>query len=136
MNEAPPVAARLLRISLRANAAFSALSGAAFSLMGPSIATFLGIDPPLLVTVVGLNLLGFAALLLFVASRPVVSAPIANAIILADLAWVGGTLILVLADVFTPGGAIAALFVANIVLAFAVVQFIGVRRLVGAREPA
>jgi hypothetical protein len=132
MTESPSDPARLLRISLRANAVFSSLSGATFCVAGAAIADLLGVEPALLVNVVGLNLLVFAGVLLFVASRRMISPPIANAIILADLAWVAGSLLLVLADVFHPSGAIAVLFVANIVLAFAVIQFIGVRRLVGA----
>ncbi len=128
-----------LRKSLRANALFSALSGAFFTLAGSRVAGFLGVEPPLLVTGVGLNLLGFAAALFTLASRARLSATLARVVVGLDGIWVLGTVALVYADIFTRAGATAALGVANIVLVFAVLQAIGVRRLGGAPvapEPA
>lgn len=121
--------AAFLRTSLRANAAFSMLSGGAFALAGSAVASFLGVSPPILVTGVGVNLLAFAGALLFLASRPRIAPRLALAIIAADMAWVVGTLALVLGDVFTTAGAAAALVVGNVVLLFAILQWIGVRRM-------
>ena len=121
----------LLRRSLRANGVFSATSGLLFTLAGGPLAGFLGVAPAWLVTVVGLNLLGFAAALFFLASRPAIPPALATTVVALDLGWVLGTIALVYADVFTRGGAAAALLVANVVLVFAVLQGIGVRRLAG-----
>ncbi|MDJ0868538.1 MAG: hypothetical protein QNK03_20690 [Myxococcota bacterium] len=136
MIDSAPDRAAFLRNSLRANAAFSTLSGVLFALAGAPIADFLGVAPPLLVTFVGLNLLGFAAALVWLASRPALPVRLAVIVIGADLAWVAGTLLLVFAEAFTRAGATAALAVANVVLVFAVLQTIGVRRLGAARAPA
>ena len=60
---------RFLRHSLRANAAFSLVSGLTFTIGATPIAGFLGVAPAALVTSVGLNLLGFAVALVWLASR-------------------------------------------------------------------
>lgn len=124
----PTSSDRFLRNSLRANATFSLVSGATFSLAGAPIAEFLGVAPAALVTSVGLNLLGFAAALVWLASRPVVSLSLAKTVIGLDIGWIVGTIVLVYADVFTRGGALASLLVASVVLSFALLQWIGVRR--------
>ena len=120
---------RLLRNSLRANAAFSTASGIAFSLAGAPIADFIGVAPAALVTSVGLNLLAFAAALLWVSSRPTLSALLARIIIGLDLAWVVGTVAAVYADLFTRAGALASVGIALVVLTFATLQWLGVRRM-------
>ncbi|MDJ0787228.1 MAG: hypothetical protein QNK05_10515 [Myxococcota bacterium] len=127
---------RLLRNSLRANAGFSTLSGLAFCFAGAPIAGFIGVAPAALVTSVGVNLLGFAAALLWLSSRPRISLVLARIVIGLDLAWVAGTAVAIYADVFTRGGALAALAIAAVVLDFAVLQWLGVRRLERARPVA
>lgn len=119
---------RLLRNSLRANAVFSLVSGLTFTIGATPIADFLGVAPAALVTSVGLNLLGFAAALVWLASRPVVSPVLAKIVIALDVGWIVGTVVLVYADTFTRGGALASILVANVVLAFALLQWIGVRK--------
>ena len=128
MTAAPPDGASFLRNSLRANATFSALSGALFTLVGAEIARFLGLAP-MLVVATGVNLLGFAAALWYFAGRPVLSRPIALLIVAADLLWVVGTVVLVRLEVFRGDGALAALGVSAVVLLFALLQFIGTRQL-------
>jgi hypothetical protein len=123
---------RFLRRSLRANASFSALTGAFFTLAGSQLAAFLAVEPPLLVTAVGVNLMGFAAALFVLASRTRLSATLATIVVALDVGWVLGTVALVYGDVLSRAGATAALGIANVVLAFAVLQAIGVRRLGGA----
>ncbi len=132
MTPSSPDPTRFLRRSLRANAIFSALSGAVFTLAGSRLAAFLGVEPPLLVTGVGVNLLGFAAALFFLASRAHLSATLPMIVVGLDGVWVLGTVALVYGDVLTRGGTTAALGIANVVLVFAVLQAIGVRRLGGA----
>lgn len=117
-----------LRQSLRGNAAFSILSGTGFALGSGAIAAFLGEVAPLLVLAIGLQLLVFAAALLWLASRPAVSLPLAVTVIAADLLWVLGTVVVLSAGVFTSHGGGAAMGVAGIVLLFAVLQSIGVKR--------
>lgn len=127
---------RFLRLSLRGNAAFSTLSGVCFAAASASVAAFLGDVPASLVLGTGLQLLLFAAALAWLASRRVISLPLAWLVIGADLLWVLGTGAVVAAGVFTPEGNAAAIGVACIVLTFAVLQTIGVGRARAAHAPA
>lgn len=118
----------LLRASLRANASFSALSGLCFVLASAPLADFLDVAPPALVTGVGVNLLGFAAALLWLASRPSPAMGLVRLVIALDLAWVAGTIAGVYADAFSRAGALASLGVAGVVAGLAGLQWIGLRR--------
>ena len=120
--------ARFLRQSLRANAIFSTLSGLLFFFGSGSISAFLGEIPTAIVTGVGGQLLLFAAALAWLASRASIPTPLALGVITADLLWVVGTIVVLYADILSRGGAIAAIFVADIVLFLAVLQSIGVYR--------
>ena len=125
-----------LRASLRGNAMFSTISGLTFAVANSPIAKFLGDLPPMLVASTGIQLLLFAAALVWLASREQISKPLAIAVIAADLLWVVGTVVVVYTDALTRGGAIAAVIVADVVLLLAVLQLIGVRRMDAAdRQP-
>jgi hypothetical protein len=125
-----------LRQSLRANALFSMLSGLAFALASAPLAALLGDVPPLLVFGVGLQLLFFAAGLVWLASRSEISVPLTIAVIVADGLWVLGTAVVVYADLFARQGEILALVLADVVLVLAILQSIGVRRITALRVPS
>ncbi len=118
----------LLRSSLRANAAFSATSGAVFAGAAAALARALGLSDPRLVAATGMALLGFAALLVAVAARPAIHLPTGLAIALLDLAWVVGTLLALLTGLLEGGASLGALAIADVVLVFALLQLLGVRR--------
>ena len=122
---------RWLRNSLLGNAVFSVLSGLTFTLAADSIAQFIGIEPAYLVLSVGLGLLGFAAFVGFVATRPEIDLRLAVSIVIGDLSWVAGTVPLVMLDVLSSNGVVAAIVIADIVLLFAGLQYFGVRRIRG-----
>lgn len=117
-----------LRMSLRGNAAFSVMSGLVFALGSAAVAEFLGGLPAALVLATGVQLLVFAAALLWLASQERVSLPIAMGVIAADALWVLGTVAALIAEVFSREGAMAAIGVAIVVLLFAILQSIGVLR--------
>lgn len=119
----------LLRISLRANAGFSTLSGLVFATAGAPVAAFLGGVGSAEVVGVGVQLLVFAAFLAWLSLRPSIPVAVVFAVIAADLAWVVGTVGVVFADLFSREGTLAAIAIANVVLVFAVAQWLGVRRL-------
>lgn len=132
----PHDAQRLLRNALRANGAFSTLSGLAFTLGAGPVAAAIGLGDARLLAGVGLGLLGFAAYLAWVSSRPTIDLSTSMQIVFADLAWVVGTVPLVLLDVLSRTGTIAAVLIADVVLLFAILQFLGVRRIRGASSAA
>jgi hypothetical protein len=125
----PGHATNFLRHSLRANALFSTLSGLVFAVASAPVAAILGDVAPLLVFGVGLQLLLFAAALVWLASRSEISVPLTIAVIAADLLWVLGTAVVVHADLFARQGEILALVLADVVLVLAILQSIGVRRM-------
>ncbi len=122
---------QLLRGSLRANAAFSAVSGAVLSAGSGPVAGALGLDDSRIPLAVGLALLGFAALLVALASRAQIDVRLAMHVVWADLAWVFATLPVLWLGLLSPLGAIAAVIVADVVLLFALLQYLGVRRIRG-----
>ncbi|MBW2316566.1 MAG: hypothetical protein JRH10_20580, partial [Deltaproteobacteria bacterium] len=62
--------------------------------------------------------------------------PTAMLIVWADLAWVVGTIPVVALDVLNRTGSIGAVAIADGVLLFAVLQYLGVRRIRGERAVA
>lgn len=127
--------ANFLRQSLRANAVFSTVSGLTFALASGFIASFLGAVESWLVLAIGVQLLCFAGMLVWLASRSEISAPLAMAVITADLLWILGTGIVVYVDLLTRAGNILIVVLADVVLLLAVLQAIGVRRLGRSAQP-
>lgn len=119
---------RFLRLALRGNATFSTLTGLASIFFAGSLASWMGLPAPALLVALGVGLVGFASFLFWFASLPEVSPSLAWGVVGADLAWVVGTVPLVLADVLTRPGDWLAIGIAEIVMLFAVLQAIGIRR--------
>ncbi len=121
---------RLLRIALRANAAFAVASAALLLAGAPAVASFLGNASPADAFGTGLLLAGFGATLLWIAGRPSVSARLVAAVIALDTAWVAGSL----AVLWLPGSALsnpgraAVSSIGAIVFVFGVLQTIGLIR--------
>lgn len=133
---------QLLRNILKANAAFSFISGLLLTFASGSIAEFLGIEESSILGVtegdtalfvMGLLILVFGADVLFVATRKTLSRFWATEIMVADVLWVvaSGVLLLTGALPFTTEGSWAILIVADIVLTFAVLEWWGLRRMKG-----
>ena len=122
---------RLLRLALRANAAFSTLCGVALTLFPAPLADALGVPHPALLRGIGVVLLVFAVGLVRNASRVQVHRGEARLASVLDLGWVGGSvLLLALRPVeLTSLGVTTVIGVAVAVLAFAAFQLAGLRRL-------
>jgi hypothetical protein len=121
------VTSSLLRRALQANGVFSALSGVILLLASGRIATLVGIDQPL--WLLGLLLLSFAAWLFRNARRAVLNQAEAWLAVAFDVAWVIGTATLIFAGVFSTTGNWLVTLVGDVVLLFAVLQFLGLRKL-------
>ena len=122
---------RLLRLALRANAIFSTLSGLVFLLASSYISGFLGLLRPGEVIQLGVQLGLFAAWLFWLSFRPEISRWQVRVIIVLDILWVIGSFLLVLAPPpqLTVGGWWAIAGVAEVIGLFALLQFLGLRRL-------
>lgn len=129
----------LLTLALRANSAFCASSGLLLLAAANPIAEFMGIeDTDMLGTTtggpflfgMGIALILYAGLLAWMLSNrgPRDTGLLATT---GDIAWVIGSIILLVTDALelTTGGNWAVLIVGDIVLTFAIVQIIGLRRM-------
>lgn len=121
-----------LRRALQSNAFFSLLTGLAFIVAAGPIARFLGANvPSAIVLAVGMSLLPFGYGVYRVAAQPEIVPRHAGIITIMDITWViGSYLLLVLAwDSFSVAGRWFVGLQAEAVFIFAVLQFIGLRRL-------
>jgi hypothetical protein len=117
----------LLINALRANAAFSATTGAILVVASVPLSSWLGIAIWISIGL-GLGLLGFAAVLVVLARDP--QPALVRAVILADAAWVAGavTVIAVFPDLMSTAGLWALALVSVVVAELAVAQYVGLRR--------
>ena len=119
----------LLRRALRGNALFSALSGLTLLVAAGPLAPVLGV-PGLALRVVGAVLLPFAVGLWLNARRATVVRAEAWLAVALDLAWVGGSVALIGAELWPleTAGVVAVIAVAAVVLGFAGLQALGLVR--------
>ncbi len=122
---------KLLRYTLRGNAAFSAVSGVIAILAAAPIAAFMGLASPLILLVIGVGLLPFAFLVYKVSTMTAVKPLFAKEILALDLLWIAGSLAILLVDwpPLTTNGRRLVAVLADIVAVFALLEFVGLRRL-------
>jgi hypothetical protein len=125
--------ASFLRRVLLGNAAFGVVSGLVCLLWAQPLATALGLAPPWIVTGLGVGLLLFAAELAWIALRAPENRRVVTTIFALDVAWVVASVIVLFSSWAppTPVGTWVVVIVADIVAVFAVLEFIGLRRLRG-----
>lgn len=116
-----------LRSALTANALFSSFA-AALAIGAPEeVGQRLGVQAPLILEMIGIGLAAFAAFLLFHATRRRMTTWAALIASVADLAWVFGSMILLLAfpRLLSSDGQALVVAIAGIVLGFGAWQFWG-----------
>lgn len=119
---------RMLRLALRGNGVFSLLSGTAFAVASTRISEVIGLEYPIILMAVGLGLIAFAGALFFNAARAEISRLEAAAAVVGDAAWVLGSGVVIALGVLTTTGNWAVAIVADVVLLFAILQYLGIRR--------
>lgn len=121
----------LLRSAMRANAIFSGVSGVVALLFSSPLAALTGIQPPVVFMVLGVTLIGYALVLFWVTSRPELDMRAGWTAVMLDVVWVVGSLVLLLGNLLalTTAGKWIIAILADVVLVFAIVQAIGIRRL-------
>lgn len=120
----------LIRAAMRANAFFCGISGLLLTAFYGPVAAFLGLPEPLIILGTGLMLILYAPFIFKVSQQHPVPKLLAIVIITLDVIWVLGSSVLIFADItpITTGGKWAVAIVADIVVLFAVFQYIGLRR--------
>jgi hypothetical protein len=119
----------LLRYALVGNASFSTITGLFIIIAHDWIAHLLGVSGSAGLVGLGVGLLIFAATLLINARRPELKVAEAWAVVLMDLAWVAGSYVILSVAPFTVEGKWVIAMVADLVLVFAVLQWIGIHRI-------
>ncbi len=131
MNAVNTMNDRLLRTALRGNGVFSAVSGAMMVVASRPLAEFIGLAWPSALLIMGVLTLLYALDLFWFTSRETINMTFAWLTIILDVAWVVASVVLLLADPlgFTVAGKWFIGLMAEAVALFAVVQWLGVRRL-------
>ena len=119
----------LLKRTLLVNGVATAMTGLLALLGAPWLPAVLGPTSPRLLAVIGIGLLGFAAVLIVQARRPRIERRVAWAIAVMDIAWVLGSLAVVEVGVLTTLGNLIVAAVAAVVLVFAILEVRGIAAL-------
>ena len=131
---------RLLRRTLWGNAAFSVVSGAILAAFAGPFArmaaqgpvSLLGLDLAIVFELLGLGVIAFGALCAWIASRETLPVAWARVVFAGDVAWVAGSvLVLALPATWTMAGFVGIVVVALIVADFAILEYLGLRRVSG-----
>lgn len=119
----------LLQKALIANSVFSVASGLLFLLAPGFIGEYFGLTSGTPILIIGIGLLFFAGFVYWVGSKTPVNLNYAMEIVIGDVLWVAGSAVLIFTDVLalTTSGKWAIAIIADIVLLFAIVQFVGIR---------
>jgi hypothetical protein len=118
----------LLRSTLVINGISTVLCGAALLAAPGGLAELLGVSAPALLAVVGGGLVLYAGGLFWTARRRPIPAVAAWTAIVLDLGWVFGSVAVIEVGILTRIGTGLVALVAAVVLTFAVLQFVGVRK--------
>lgn len=120
---------RLLRLALTADAASCGVMGAALALGAAAFDSALGVPTGWLVGL-GVVLIGAAALLAWLATRPEVPAAAVTTVIVGNLAWVAASVVTVVAGFWplTVAGVVVVIVQAAAVLALVDLEYLGLRR--------
>jgi len=121
----------LLRHALLGNSIFCFLSGLDFVLFSGAVARFLGLSSPTVIFVLGIGLIAYALVVFSQSRRQPLNLSFARLAIIADVLWVLGSAVLIFTDpvAFTTAGKWSIVIVADIVLVFTILQFVGLRRI-------
>jgi hypothetical protein len=122
----------LLRNALYGNSIFCSTSGLAFAVFSGPIADFLGLSASWIILVLGIGLLLYGLEVFWFARKDSINQGFAKFVISADIVWVLGSLSLIFTNLvaFTSPGKWAIAIIADIVLVFAIAQYIGLRRMI------
>lgn len=120
----------LLKNALRGNAVFSLISAITALVASGSIADLIGVEPTLPFIIIGVGLIIWAIEVYAISSQDPIRPQFVRMVIGGDLMWVVGSAVLLLFDPFdfATEGKWVVLVLADIVLTFAILQYVGLRR--------
>jgi hypothetical protein len=129
MNKSTEEHQDFLKKALTGNAVFSVVSGVAILFANRWLVKFLGLPEKVSLAILGVSLIGYAVLLWLIANRAKIKITDAWVAVTLDVIWVLGSYALIVGVPFSVGGKWVVALVAELVLAFAVLQWLGIRRI-------
>lgn len=120
---------QLLRRTLLANASFSMISGLVLVFAQRWVVHLLGLPETINLVALGISLNGFAVILVLFARKEPIKLLDAWIAVILDAAWVIGSYPLLFVVPFSASGKWLVGIVAEVVMAFALLQWLGIRRL-------
>ena len=129
MNQSVEERQGLLKKALTGNAVFSVVSGFAILFANRWLVKFLGLPDNVSLAILGVSLIVFAAILWLNARRPTIKITDAWIAVIMDAVWVMGSYVLIFVVPFSVGGKWVVALVAELVLAFAIMQWLGIRKI-------
>ena len=120
---------QLLRMALMGNALFSTISALTLILAGQWVVRLLGLPEAVNLITMGISLLVFAVTLAVFARKKPIKVSDAWIAVVLDLAWVIGSYPLPFVVPFSTTGKWIVGIVAEVVLLFALMQWLGIRRI-------
>jgi hypothetical protein len=129
MNQSVDERQGLLKKALTGNAVFSVVSGLAILFANRWLVKFLGLPDKVSLAILGVSLIVYAAILWLNARRPTIKITDACIAVIMDAVWVMGSYVLIFVVPFSVGGKWVVALVAELVLAFAIVQWLGIRKI-------
>ncbi|WP_375159602.1 hypothetical protein [Bradyrhizobium sp. RDT46] len=123
------VASNFLRRALLADAVFSGVAALGFTFGASTFAALFNL-PEALLRETGLFLIGYAALVGWLASRAAVAKPLVLLVVVGNAAWTVGSIALLLSGAVSPNLAGELMVVAQAIATgvFAELQYVGLRR--------
>lgn len=129
MNQSLEERQGFLKRALIVNAVFSVFSGLAILAANRWLVRFLGLPDKISLTILGLSLIGFALMLGLNARRQNIRITEAWIAVITDAVWVAGSFALIFLVPFSVEGKWVVAVVAELVLAFAILQWLGIQRI-------
>ena len=118
----------LLKKALTGNAVFSILSGVVILFANRWLVKFLGLPDKVNLAILGISLIVYAGILSLSARGPRIRVTDAWVAVIMDALWVAGSYALLFVVPFSVAGKWTVALVAELVLAFAILQWLGIRR--------
>jgi hypothetical protein len=120
---------QLLRRALLANASFSTISGLVLVFAQRWVVRLLGLPETINLITLGISLLVFAAILVLFARKNPIKLLDAWIAVILDAAWVIGSYPLLFVVPFSTSGKWVVGIVAEVIMVFALMQWLGIRRI-------
>ena len=123
------LADEIVKKALTGNAVFSVVSGLAILVANRWLVKFLGLPDKVSLAILGVSLIVYAAILWLNARRPKIKTTDAWIAVIMDAVWVIGSYVLIFVVPFSVGGKWVVALLAELVMAFAILQWLGIRKI-------